>query len=70
MKDIYVLIPASEYVALLDTNEELSGLVGAGVDNWSGYGEVDWESVEAEQGSNYKKVAGMKGYTSMGEEIN
>lgn len=62
----YVLITASEYESLLNDSDELSELNATGVDNWSGYGECDWEELEANELQIEQVVKNMKKYTKEG----
>jgi hypothetical protein len=41
-----VTISTAEYLRLLESDFTLKALQGAGVDNWDGYGEADWDWVE------------------------
>jgi len=41
-----VTIPKSTYLDLVESDFTLTALEHAGVDNWEGYGEVDWEAVD------------------------
>ena len=48
-----VTIPTMTYLDLVESDFTLTALEHAGVDNWEGYGEVDWEAVD-------EKVAAVK----------
>lgn len=42
-----VTIPIRDYLRLVEADLSLTALQAAGIDNWEGYGEVDWEQVRA-----------------------
>jgi hypothetical protein len=42
-----VTIPTDEYLRLVEDSANLDGLRAAGVDNWDGYSEVDWDAIES-----------------------
>jgi hypothetical protein len=68
-KEEYVLITATEYINLLNESEELSGLEGMGVDNWSGYGEVEWNEIEEACAQTAKDVSNMQKYDKEGNKV-
>lgn len=45
--DQTVTIAKESYLKFVRSRAELIALQGAGVDNWEGYGQVDWDSVHA-----------------------
>lgn len=51
-----VTIAADEYLTLLESDLTLSALQNAGVDNWDGYGEVDWRQVRADVAAAKAKI--------------
>ena len=69
MDEEYVLITASEYRNLLNSEDELTALDCMGVDNWCGYGEVDWNDVERLAENNEKVISNMPKYNSKGEKV-
>jgi hypothetical protein len=42
-----VTLKVSDYLELVHSDAAMSALQAAGVDNWAGYDEVDWEGVDA-----------------------
>ncbi len=42
-----VTITTREYLNLVHRDLELTVLEAAGVDNWEGYGEADWDAIDA-----------------------
>jgi hypothetical protein len=42
-----VTIATDEYLRLVEDSANLDGLRAAGVDNWDGYSEVDWDAIES-----------------------
>lgn len=42
-----VTIKTADYLALIRSDLELTELENAGVDNWEGYGELDWDAISA-----------------------
>ena len=45
----YYKISEERLIGLLSCEAEMIELENAGVDNWSGYGEIDWEVLENEE---------------------
>jgi hypothetical protein len=46
--DRVISIKLSELKGLVEDSVKLRYLEGYGVDNWAGYGEVDWDSISEE----------------------
>lgn len=46
MKQNFYKISEEDLLSLLSERDELSELECAGVDNWCGYEEVDWQALE------------------------
>lgn len=53
-----VTIPIREYMDLFKDSATLAGLESAGVDNWEGYGEVDWDQIDADCQTERERLAG------------
>lgn len=70
MEEEFVLISSERLQNLLDAESELDSLEAAGVDNWEGYSDVDWEEVFQEQTTNADLVKAMSKYNSMGKRLN
>lgn len=54
--DELVCLSHNEYADLLTARERLYALEGAGVDNWDGYSEADFEAADARVREEMKKV--------------
>lgn len=69
MREEFVMVNVEEYKRLLAAEAELEELEAAGVDNWSGYGEVEWASLEDNAESTLRAIAGMPKYDRLGDLI-
>lgn len=55
-----VTVTTREYLNLVRSDLELDALDAGGVDNWEGYGEVDWEAIEAGVAEAEAKLGGAR----------
>ena len=60
MSETYYLVSQTELLKLLQAADDLDALECAGVDNWLGYGEAEFNEITEHDLSTYKKAEGVK----------